>query len=313
MVKSVRVLPDGSKCYSGPNCRKHSLSIKPVSSSVGDSILEELNKQRQKAAEQTKQQVNLFPKGAKRVGQNIVNPDWSQPFYDMTQQLHEKLTLDEVNALSRYQITSSITLNAYLRGGVDSMKKELQAHSSENREPEQWQVDEYVERNEKMTKVLDSIFAQHAVKFDEPQVMWRSVNIHPTDGSTIMEHVEKMYQTGGMFTDKGFMSATVDSDYMLFSARKRVVEKHGQPVVFEILAKEALPAHSIPGWGEQPNRIREGNIQSYEREMLLARDSKFKIMNVKKVTFEHSYSLKNQGTYKLPKKMTVPVIQMVQV
>lgn len=301
-VASYRVLPDGSRCYSGSSCKRHG-------GNVADMIANQLKVLKKKTATV---EASEFPVGSLRTGLNGTSPDWAEPLYDASRAVEKGLSKEMQNSLRSYAMGSYVSVNSLLREGNEGMEKEVRddfKHSTVSDEL----LEEYRIRAEKITQDLDRAFAEHEVSFAEPIVLYRAVHVNP-QGKTPLQHIKSSHKIGDIVEDSGFVSTSADSDYMSFFGRNRV-KKHGAVVVYEILAKKGLPIFRETLKEEEGrSRIEQGNIQSYEREVLLNRGSKFKVVNVKNVTFEHSYNNKDLGySYgDLPKKMTVPVIQVIQ-
>lgn len=299
-----QVLPDGSRCYSGPNCRRHF-------GNVADSVLGQL-KHAQVKVEQIK--AGLFPKGSKRLGLNTDDPDWASEWYDLSREIESGFDVTEKNAIKGYAMGSYISVNALLRKGWDGMADAVRKDLNGSRVSDET-ITEYGNRAESIINSLDRIFKRNEVAFNEPVVVYRAIHVsNVQDGETVLDSVKRTHKIGDVLEDKGFVSTSLDSDYMTFFGRKRNKERYGHPVVYEILAKRGLPVLE-ESFGEQPARVESGSIQSFEREVLLNRGSKFKVVGVKQVTFQHSYTsdtLRSNHS-DLPKRLTVPVVQVVQI
>lgn len=310
-MSSYRVMPDGSRCYSGPNCSRHS--------AAGSSVAEVVGKQLKEAKQAVKRATGstgvVFPAGGKRVGSNTVNPGWAESLYKQSRLLEETIEGEEkglYDAVWAYTGVGYKRINAYLHNGEDFMREQYSKEFSALISAES--VESMVERTREDIAAMGRAF-QHEVVFDEPLTLYRAASFvvpqgDDEKGGSLLDQVKATYKVGSVVERAGYSSASADPDCMLFYAR----EKHGAiptRIVFEIVAKRGLPILA-KGRGDTPWVPREGDIQSFEREVLLNRDSKFRVVNVRSVTFEHSFTSEGPSTGGIPSRFRFPVIQVEQ-
>lgn len=303
------VLSDGSKCYSGPDCRRHGGQSSSAPVSLLESIEAKLGVARREAG-------SVFPTGRTRVGLNGSDPEWALGFYELAEGVKETIPKDVYNAVRTYQMTSAGDMNRLLRGGVDAIRNRL-AYVYGDKLTDENVADE-VEHLERYTARMDEVF-EHEVVFDEPLIVYRAASFTHGGTGSVLENVKEHFKPGDEFVEDAFVSTSLDSDYMSFYGRSRV-KKKGPQVVFEVVARRGLPLTPLrvtrPG-APLTSVPTPGSIQSFEREVLLNRGSKFRVVGVKNVTFEHSYPKEllanSMHTGGLPKKATFPVVQVEQV
>lgn len=120
---------------------------------------------------------------------------------------------------------------------------------------------------EKITEAInniDAVFERNRLK--DPVVTYRGLNNHNfpaavTSSGNYVQHIEETYKPGSTHTFPGYLSTSLNpATAMGFS---------GSKVVMEIKGKSAIPTGFISDW-------------SSEKEVLIQRDRKFKVVGVKK-------------------------------
>lgn len=228
-----------------------------------------------------------FPEGNVRIGLNTINPDWAEELYLATTQVQAAET-DRFEAVISYRIFSYQKMNASLRKSEPSM-----------------------ERNSSVQDI-DYLFANYHTKFPEGKMLYRAIELPYSAAETMTpnKYAKSVYSVGDEFQDLGFVSTSADSDFMLkFAAPRYAKRPH---IVYEILAHKGLP---ILEAGDQKIPYRTGglNLQGYEKEVLLERGSRFKVVNIKNVMFQHSYDEDIPvEIFGIPRRRTMTVVQVVQ-
>lgn len=306
----ARKMPDGTICRTGPGCKRHGGANN--SSSLTSTVEKQLNAARKAVSEKVKSLP--FPEGSSRKGKNTSDPEWALNLYEQSREIEDNMELDAARALSWYKISGYKQLNGYLRGGREGHKKAY--ISMHNERAPQEHIDEDYKSIQRMSSSLDKAF-DHEVDLPEGTLLYRSIKIDDQipEGMSPLAYLKEKYAVGNIIQDDAYISTSADPDYMTFFGRKRIKAK-GQHMAFEIVAKRGLPVFD-EGFGEKAHHLNDGSIQSFEREILLNRGTKFRIVGVKNVTFASSYPehLGRYGStlYHCPKKVTLPVIQLEQI
>lgn len=296
------IQPDGTVCRSGPNCRRHGLK----QGSLAGSILKQI---------ETENKVNsplhpLFPKG-NIVRRGINSPDNTSAIDALDEEadtFSASLSFDEEKAIRRYAMTSYDYLNRFLRKGREGIVEYLKRHNS-SRVPTEKEIQDYTGWAESLIPRLDSAFTKQASEPKE-RLVYKAFRVEGENITTedVEKYVEKYYPVGKVLHNKAYTSTSADSDYMLVHARKRPQEV----VVQEIVTKQGIPLHESD-WKDESS----ASVTDAEREILLPRDIKLKVVGVRKATFESSYPTGRPEGFSLfkssPKKKRFTVIQMVEV
>lgn len=217
---------------------------------------------------------------------------------------NEKLTPEMQDAVSGYTMTDYVEINEMLRKRQYSTK-------DATREP--------VTRAERHKVLLSQRIPMMdkalslAKPMDEPEKVYRFFRI-PT-GVTANEYIKKYLSLGGGFRDRGYLSASLDSDYIA----SHIINRSGgmrnkNYVVFEILSNSGVSVH---------RSMESENVQSVESEVLLPRNSRFRIaghgshrleLKDDREDLARRYSMFGEGKREWFQKgvgISVPVIQMI--
>jgi hypothetical protein len=229
------------------------------------------------------------------------------------EKMEENLDKEHVRAISKYTITFYDILNRSLRrsGVAEHLREEPHLR------------DGFEEQVKNATKSMDEVFERTPNK-DEPRKVYRFFRVPA--GVKPQEYIEKYFADGSAFKDRGFMSTTADPEFIMAHMYDRNKGKQNTGyVVMEILTKEGISL--------QDNEIsRGGDVQSLEHEVLLPRNSKFRVIgNRKSQRFEFasdrrdlngqynrdSYYMSSDSSYqrwgwfKKGDRLNFPVIQMI--
>jgi len=229
----------------------------------------------------------------------------TKKLHEEYQTLQEVLTKDESTSLLRYAMNAYEPVNKCLRrkGFTQLLKNSA------------WKV----ETVKKVIQNMDSAMTK-ATMTENPRKLFRFFKV-PT-GITPGEYIDRYLKTGEGFKEKGFMSTTADPEFImaaLYKANKGT--KNSKYIVMEILSKRGASLQSEPVG-------RSGDIQSLEKEVLLPRNSQFRIAGVRKSQrfefasdrrdlnnnyFNHysDSSYKSYGHFKKGERMNFPLVQMV--
>jgi hypothetical protein len=308
MSRSPVLLPDGTKCWSGPSCKKHS--------HVG-----ELNSRLQELATAWGVEAaspaleELLPKSRTvRRGMNAPGDERLEALNKASEEFEQlSLTEEERNALAKYSFTGYKAVNSYLRDGVEGLRKQLFHEGSRIRDEEKRA--KYVERElpnslsiaERDIALLDSAF-EKVGRSRNPRLLFRSIHVKGVKNTSELDaFVEEKYSVGSVVEEKPYLSTSCDSDLMLHRSTRH---PRGEHLVFEIVSKSnglLLHDHTVRTGG---------NVQSIEREVLLPRGLKFRVAGVTSATYESTYPEGTEFGFRfdsIPKKKRMKVIQLVEV
>lgn len=221
------------------------------------------------------------------------------------------LTRDQSNSVRRYTMTLFELVNTVLR------KKGLPELIREN----PFYREDLAENVPRDIKNLDEALAS-AKEPEGPRKLYRFFRVPA--GVSPNEYIERYFKTGEAFKEKGFMSTTADPEFIMAHMHDRNGgnKNHGY-VVMEILSKQ--------GASLQPEeKSRGGDIQSLEKEILLPRNTKFRITGSRRSQrfefasdrkdlnsqYSRGYSQSDEsyqrwGKFKKGDHMNFPIIQMV--
>lgn len=312
-----KLMADGSVCRTGPSCRRHggatgkptnfsfflgSLKAK-IAAAQDDPIPEMTLAYNPSQLTDAKLSVNKIVKGVNAAGET------KHPLLEQlnaeSQEFEETFPEDLRDSIQHY-VSSYEYVNMYLRDGRAGIEKYLTTHFLY---PEQMfpdmeaSINQYMGWAEERVKDMDEAFNTYRRPENNMRALFRSERV--PEGRSMEQHLAK-FTPGTIIENKNYTSTSVDSDYML------VVNNPGENkdriVVFEILSKEGIPVHKYDDFPGSPSFA--------EREVLLKRNSKFKVEKVVTRKFMTSYpNGKPQGGQNsngIPKAEMV-VIQMVEV
>jgi hypothetical protein len=299
-------MPDGTICRKGPGCRLHDPAVKHA---VSDDISKQLDKARKAASDKDKQLP--FPEGNKRTGLNTSNPDWADDLYNQSFKLEEEIKYDYLTSIGWYRSGGARQINSLLRGGREGHAKAV-LHERVGKATEEF-IDSSYKTTKRHIEEMDQSL-KHAKTFKEPLLVYRAslVGEEIPKGVSVLQYAKDKYTVGSEFVEKNYSSTSADPDCMTLFGRKRAKAK-GKHIVFEIVAKKGLPVlPERPKSDPHPSKARQGDIQSYEKEVILDRGSKFRVVGVKNVVFKSSHG-DNRYSWDTPDQVTFPVVQVEQI
>lgn len=300
---------DGTRCYSGPNCQKHGKR----------SLVQQIADMKRKVARASsvapapqvsldeKELVSLLPKGNTiRRGVN----GGSSPALDRLdaegENFRDSLAKHERQAIQQYSMGFYDPINRYLRKGVQGIDDYWKLEFKQKIQDET-RV-EYTKLAENYIDSIDGVFARYDAKHKEPRLLHKAFRVRNPDGrkttpEDIQKYVREHYQVGKTVSNKAYTSTSVDADYMLAFSN----HEPEQIIVHEIVSRKGIPLH-------EPDD--EGSVQASEREVLLPRNSKFKIVGIKEATYESTYpDGRPKGSFfrNAPKKKKFTIVQMIEI
>lgn len=199
-------------------------------------------------------------------------------------QLRMEIDQEHKDSLSHYQ-SSYEFLNAYLRDGREGINKleylqRTSPHPTKPNSVSDETLDRYVGMAEKRAAELDEAIELYGRTQTNQQVLYRAVFTQRSENKTPLSPTDfaNQYKIGDVIEEPSYVSTSADSDYMLFYN----AHLYDQQVVFEIKTNKGVVMHNPAD--------RTGSIGFLEREVLLPRGLKFKVVNVTEATYQSSYS-----------------------
>jgi len=193
---------------------------------------------------------------------------------------HASLSEDEKMSIRTYCGHSYGNINAYNRAGREGVKHYLETNYDQAFSPLlEETIDTYVGYAERDIGHLDRIFDRYKRPNSNNRVLHRVVNI-PKEERTNYDaktYVDAKYKIGDTITEPSYMSTTADSDYVLSFGG----HEPQNVIVYEILTNKGIPIHD-------PSTFK-GSVEQAEREVLLNRGSKFKIVNITEANYKSTY------------------------
>jgi hypothetical protein len=295
-------MPDGSTCYTGPTCKKHGFYYS-LQKKFGPLLVEP--KARTIAKAISKVPASHFPdatpsKEAVLTGFNAdpaVKPPELQQLDIEADYFKDNYSEDLVDTV-RFYSSNYEYLNMYLRDGEKGISNYIDTGFSD---PVSMfgDVPAAKRRYEKMAinrvEEMDAVFAAYKRPENNARRLYRTVQLNDDI---------KQLEVGDSFTDKSYMSTSLDPDLMLcFNGSDK------ESVVYEIISRNGVPVHKSEDFS--------GSVTHAEREVLLNRDSKFTVVGKRQVTFKSSYpDGRPKGSHYLnpafPKRKKITIIQMVE-
>lgn len=305
MASTGKLQSDGTRCYKGPGCKRHGASsdilrqIQALKTEVSRSPVSTATKKHP-----------LFPKD-RSIRRGINNPEDRTVLDDFDKEassFRKGLNDKSDDAVRDYTMGFYDPINRYLRRGEIGIDEYYQHDFKEQISAENKEF--YLNKTREHIASLDKLIQKHDASNKQERVLYKGYRVRMPDGAKttpehIDKHIEESYKVGQVLTNKAYTSVSMDSDYMLAFA-------HRDPeniIVHEIVSKNGIPLHDP----EDSN----GSVQGAEREVLLPRDSKFKVVGITEATFESTYPSGVPTCSTLfrnaPKKRKFKIIQMVEI
>lgn len=311
MTKNVGIKqPDGTFCRKGANCKRHGLKA-----TISRQILDiDKNAKKQQLNNLHKNVSSLLPKN-NQVRKGLNNPSQKnelEKLHTDTETFLSSLDKNTRNALHLYKLSAFRNVNNYLIGGSKYITEFYRKNYSE--EIDENDLETYVTRAQKMVPKIDEAFVSYnsMVKQREPRLLYRSFRVPPsqkgtkTTRSDINSFVKQTYKIGDVITNKSYTSTSVDSDFPLVDCQR----KPEQIIVHEIVSSKGIPLFKRFTQNDK-------SIQNAEKEILLPRNTSFRVVNIVEAEYESSYSENEILPFNtfgdVPRSKTFTVIQMVEV
>jgi len=185
-------------------------------------------------------------------------------------QWEENMTEDEESALHGYTITAYDLFNRTLRR---TGLKEFYAKYPHMKDRDNGSERTNQERTKRSAHVMDSAFKK-TPPVEEPRKLYRYFRVPA--GVTPVEYMERYFATGEGFKDHAFMSTSADPEFIMAHLRNKNGGKQNKKyVVMEILTKQG-------GSLQDSEETQVGHLQSMEKEVLLPRNMRFRVVGVRK-------------------------------
>lgn len=333
-MSNGKKMPDGTICWTGPACKRHGVFFKKTRNLLGKTsyvvkdipeknkpkdvdewmqqMLAEKHKLYTEIYERTQNSVtfedqNFTPANKSRKGINNENSDGLKQIDSESIQLRMEAEKEDQDVLSHYQ-SSYEFVNAYLRSGSEGINslEYLQRTSPHPTKPDTVSdetLDRYVGMANERIEKLDSVLKNYARKNTNAQILHRALFVLEENNPnklTPQEFIAENYPVGKVIEEKSYLSTSLDSDYML-AYNPHLADKQ---VVFEIKTNKGTVLHDPDDYA--------GSIGALEREVLLPRGMKFKVVNVLEATYESTYGeeqlkivARRKSEFKPKRKFTV--------
>ena len=296
-----KIMADGTTCRTGPTCKRHGTKVisksmtgflaslkarvtpsqddpTPVTSystqTLPDATL---------SSQKTLKGVNAYYRGRVDEGDDgyeetqASKPAVLSQLDSESKEFEETMPQELRDTISHY-ISSYEFVNNYLRTGEQGIRDYFNTYQN----PEMFfpdmdaSVAKYVEMAKVRVHDMDEAFNTYKRPEQNTRRLFRS-EIVP-EGVSIEQHLAK-FSPDTVITNPSYTSTSVDSDYMLvfnapYENKKRIV-------VYEMLSKDGIPVHRHDDFAGSPSFA--------EREVLLARGTKFKVKGVTTRKFISSY------------------------
>jgi len=301
---------DGTVCRKGPSCKRHGLAA-----TISRQLKEAQNNSPKPALAPAKEEfVHPLLKDGTHVRKGLnkeENKEVLEKLHQETEEFLESADIPTKNVFYRYKSDAFRHVNNYLIGGpkyissvyLKRKKTKLSADSLQSQ----------VGEAERAIPVMDKAFEDYekAHPDREQRVLYRSFRVLPPEGKKkttpgdIDNYVQRTYKVGEVITNKAYTSTSADSDFMLVSAQHEPEEI----IVHEIVSSKGIPMYSRFIQSDK-------SIQNSEKEVLLPRESSFRVVNITEATYRTSYKnsydlpFRVRGNFRSSKKFTV--IQMVE-
>lgn len=302
--------PDGTICRKGASCKRHGLSA-TISRQLKEA---QTNATKVDAAKPASAFSHPLLKDGSHVRKGL-NTEESKHILEKLHQdnddLEASIDIPTKNALYRYRADAFRYVNNYLIGGSKHIASVyLRRKGVKLRED---MALAQAENAKRIIPVIDSVFKKYEEEHpnQEQRVLYRSFRVLPPEGkkktsaADIDDYVKQNYKVGDKITNKAYTSTSLDSDFILVDTQY----DPEQIIVHEIVSSKGIPMFS---------RFTENDksIQNAEKEILLPRESSFRIVNVTEATYRSSYKnyydapFMSRGNPRRSKKFTI--IQMVE-
>lgn len=213
---------------------------------------------------------------------------------DIGQRWRESLTPEERRAVSQYTMGAFDYINPLLRGGEEAYRQALVRGGTWAREED---FDDAYALHTEYIKHLDSAFAKHP-SISLKRTLYRSIKTGDELGK---DWAKTRFKPGEEVTFPEFSSTSLDSDFAFYYAHQRNTPEH--TVVLEIKARDGIILHEKSSRGAY-------SVQDDEREILLDRGSRFKVVGVhESIKFE---AARDTRYWRKGQRMRVTVVQLVQ-
>lgn len=192
------------------------------------------------------------------------------------------LNQKHLDALRSYTGISYIPINKYLYDREGFVKERLARVITEE-DLEKYET--FVKRIEKLIETLDDAF--NSSKEIRKRKLFRSFKIPGTsevlpheenyteatlrDKQITEKYLKENFKIGSEITFPTYLSTSIDSSLMVNNIREEDQNSH---IVFEISSKKGIITEPTPLGQEQ------GYLQTYEREVTLPRNLKFKVLSI---------------------------------
>jgi len=235
-------------------------------------------------------QAKLFPQENFRRGENGSSTHLSKDFVSA-------ITSDQRQALWDYTEMESAYTNKYLHDPEfrDAIEKELDIHGTRDITRPTYAA--YKKGlNAAIVARIKNIDEVTAYRLPQATTVYNGFNIAIPEGEDSLSHVKSLHKVGSLYSRPSYMSTSTNPAVAAFFCK----ESDQTPVVYEILAKHGAP-------------VRELSPLATEDEILLPRDKKFRIVQVKEaVSFDDIVLREDDTITSWDTQSKIIVIQLIE-
>ncbi len=213
--------------------------------------------------------------------------------------LSDALSQEEKDTLSGYQGTHYRWVNLYLMKGEDGLNEYLNHFTTPVDSSREAGIARYKNMAESVITRVDAIFATHNREENNQRLLFRAMAA--PRGVNINDWIADNYKVGDEIVNKAYWSTSADSDNMLQQG-DWLKENFGETAIFEIKSRKGLTLH---------NPKDTNSVTMLEREVLLNRNSKFKVIAISEASYESTLPVNYKSI--VPTKARYPVIQLEEI
>lgn len=273
-------LPDGTKCYSGPTCKKHGSKTPNINSA--DELSNKLD-----TIAPLENDERFQPIHHRRIAVNLHEERYKQHMAD-AQEFANLLTPEELDAVKKYTghwykdvLAYTYGLerpHGYLMKYSDSEDFKLMYGRGRTQDDNEWreQVETIIGHMETAVKKWDKVL-------EEPRVIYRAAVVHGeashyqsrigVSEEQLDSFIEKSFPIGKPFYRKTMTSATLDPVVAVNEFLPEGTSRNGSGIIMEYYTRKGIPISKEAG---------TSSAMKEELEILLPPKTEYKVVKVHK-------------------------------
>lgn len=237
-------------------------------------------------------QEKLFSQEDQRIGKANSSTSLSKEFIS-------SLTPEQKKTLRDYTEFGSKTMNKYIYDAEfrEGVEKELDVHGSRamwSPDYETFKKDLKANLDERI-KIIDETTS---FRFPLPVTVYSGMNISIPEGEDALTHIKSIHKIGSLYSRPSYVSTSTNSAI----AASFTVDNGKTPIVYEMITSQGAP-------------IRKLSWLPVEDEVLLPRDKKFRIVQIKEAVTFDNVTVDDEGAIAKVRgrgKKEIIVIQIVE-